>query len=267
MGAGIADCFDRKHAGAEQHEQADVRVRRSDSDRESRTEHSDDSLTKVKAMSYEFALDKKSIISVIAGWAVIAALLFLAGWIVGRQWPASEASSTPTAAGGEQRAELPKEPLLSDEALARATIAPRSVAPRATPPAVANASLPQAAKPAAMAAETAAAAAPPPNDGKVVIISEAETDDAKKENASVDPEYVTVQVGVFLDEKDASRLLKRIESKGYAPTFFSGRDAEARQWYAVRIGVYSDRDQATKAAVNFTKQEGLKAVVRPIESL
>ena len=213
-------------------------------------------------MSYEFALDKKSIISVIAGWIVIGALLFLAGWVVGRQWTTSEAASTPAAAG-EQRAELPSEPLLNDEAPARASIAPRKVNPRplqvnATPPAAAAASLPQ-------AVETAAAA-PPPNDGKVVIISEAETDDANKQ-AAVDPEYVTVQVGVFLNEKDASRLLKQIEHKGYAPTFFSGRDAEARQWYAVRIGIYSDREQATKAAANFTKQEGLKAVVRPLESL
>ena len=216
-------------------------------------------------MSYEFALDKKSIISVIAGWIVIGALLFLAGWIVGRQWPTSEAASTPSANAEGQRAELPSEPLLNDEAPARASIAPRKVNPppvkgNATLPAAANASLPQAVETAA------AAAAPPPNEGKVVIISEAEADDANKQ-AAAEPEYVTVQVGVFLNEKDASRLLKQIESKGYAPTFFSGRDAEARQWYAVRIGVYSDREQATKAAANFTKQEGLKAVVRPAESL
>jgi cell division septation protein DedD len=216
-------------------------------------------------MSYEFALDKKSIISVIAGWILIGALLFIAGWIVGRQWPTTEAASTPSAATNEQRAELPSEPLLNDEAPARAGIAPRKINPppvkgNATPPAEANASLPQAVE------RAAAAAPPPPNDGKVVIISEAETDDANKQ-AATEPEYVTVQVGVFLNEKDASRLLKQVESKGYAPTFFSGRDAEARQWYAVRIGIYSDREQATKAAANFTKQEGLKAVVRPLESL
>jgi len=218
-------------------------------------------------MSYEFALDKKSIISVIAGWIVIGALLFLAGWVVGRQWTTSEAASTPSAAADEQHAELPSEPLLSDEAPARASIAPRKINPppvkgNATPPAEANASLPQ-----AVQSTAAAAAALPPNDGKVVIISEAETDDANKQAPAGDPEYVTVQVGAFLNEKDASHLLKKIESKGYAPTFFSGRDAEARQWYAVRIGIYSDREQATKAAANFTKQEGLKAVVRPLESL
>ena len=215
-------------------------------------------------MSYEFALDKKSIISVVAGWIVIGALLFLAGWIVGRQWPISEAASTP-AASEQQRAELPKEPLLNDEAMARNSIAPKKVNPKATAPTGVNSTSPEAAQVAS--ATAAAAAAAPPNDGKVVIISEAETDQPNKAEAAVEPEYVTVQVGVFLDEKDASRLLKEIESKGYSPTFFSGRDAEARQWYAVRIGVYSDREQATKAAANFTKQEGMKAVVRPLESL
>lgn len=36
---------------------------------------------------------------------------------------------------------------------------------------------------------------------------------------------------------------------------------------AVRIGVYSDKQQATNAAANFTKQEKMKAVVRPLEAL
>ena len=215
-------------------------------------------------MSYEFALEKKSIIAVVACWIVIAALLFLAGWIVGRQWPMSEAASTPPAGGEEQRAELPKEPLLNDEPSARDSNAAKKLNPKVAPPAAeANATSQEAV--AAPAATTGAP--PPPNDGRIVIISEAETDEAKKEEAAAEPEYVTVQVGVFLDEKDASRLLKEIENKGYTPSFFAGRDAEARQWYAVRIGRYSDKQQAANAAANFTKQEKMKAVVRPLESL
>lgn len=220
-------------------------------------------------MSYEFALDKKSIISLVAGWIFIAALLFLAGWIVGRQWPVSEAASAPSAGVEEQRAELPKEPVLNDEAPARELNTPRKpVAPRVTPPAPPNTpSAAVAVERSASAAATAVAPAPAPaNDGQVVIISEAETDATKQQDAA-EPEYVTVQVGVFLDAKQANSLLQQMERKGYAPTFFSGRDAEARQWYAVRIGSYSDKEQATRAAANFTKQEKLKAVVRPVESL
>ena len=106
------------------------------------------------------------------------------------------------------------------------------------------------------------------------IISEAEAENVAADHiavntqpAAAEAEYVTVQVGVFLDEKDAGNLLQQMERKGYRPTFFSGRDAEARQWYAVRIGVYSDRQQAANAAANFTKQEKMRAVVRPVESL
>jgi len=92
-------------------------------------------------------------------------------------------------------------------------------------------------------------------------------DQSAANTAPADSDYLTVQVGVFLDDKEAGRLLQQMESKGYRPTFFSGRDAESRQWYAVRIGVYSDKQQAANAAANFTKQEKLKAVVRPVESL
>ncbi len=214
-------------------------------------------------MNYEFALDKKSIISVVASWILIGVLLFVAGWLVGRQWPITEAASTQSPSADEKGGDLPREPLLKDEAPAREGVAAKKVEAKVTPPAEANATAPEDLQ----AAATAAAAAQPPSDGRVVIISEAETEDAKNEEAPVQPEYVTVQVGVFLDEKDASRLLKEIETKGYSASFFTGRDSEARQWYAVRIGMYSDKQQAASAAANFTKHEGIKAVVRPFESL
>ncbi len=53
----------------------------------------------------------------------------------------------------------------------------------------------------------------------------------------------------------------------YAPTFFAGFYAENRPWYAVRIGTYADKAEATNAAANFAKQEKIKAVVRPSGSL
>ncbi len=215
-------------------------------------------------MNYEFALDKKAAISLIACLVVIATLLFVAGWVVGRQWPMSESAAKSSAATEEQRAELPKEPVLNE--VAAETNAPKKVKPKVEPPAEAEGISPQAGPTAAAAPAAAAAAAAPGKDDGIIIISEAEPE-VDQAQAAAEPEYVTVQVGVFLDEKDASRLLKEIESKGYSPTFFSGRDTEARQWYAVRIGRYSDKQQAENAAANFTKQEKIKAVVRPAESL
>jgi len=216
-------------------------------------------------MNYEFALDKKSIISLIACLLLIGVLLFVAGWIIGRQWTNGETTSTPSAVTEEQRAGLPKEPVLDETPATPKAGVPNTARPKLELPQQPQAPAPPAASQAPAAAASVAAAVSPKDD-RVVIISEADADQTNKQDAA-EPEYVTVQVGVFLDEKEASRLLQQMERKGYAPTFFSGRDAEARQWYAVRIGTYSDREQATRAAANFTKQEKIKAVVRPAESL
>lgn len=215
-------------------------------------------------MTYDFALDKKAVISLIAGSVVLAVLLFLAGLIVGRQWLGSDLVAV--ASAENERAAVPTEPVLNEDAAAP----PAAGAPKKTRPAVPS---PQGATktPAEPGAE------PAPIPGKVPpvkIISEAETENGAadasigiEQQSAAEADYVTVQVGVFLDEKEASGLLQQMERKGYRATFFSGRDAEARQWYAVRIGVYSDREQAANAAANFTRQEKMKAVVRPVESL
>ena len=212
-------------------------------------------------MNYEFALDKKALISLIAGSVLIAVLLFLAGLIVGRQWTVVVSAEAASKSTDEERAALPKEPVLHEEdASAPNTGTPRSIKPKVTAPQ----------EPAAAATQASAAATQPPASqpaGDVRIIESTDNAAGQPDEAATEPEYVTVQVGVFLDQKEASHLLQQIEARGYAPTFFSGRDAEARQWYAVRIGVYSDKQQATNAAANFTKQEKLKAVVRPLEAL
>ncbi|HEU4432066.1 MAG TPA: SPOR domain-containing protein [Pyrinomonadaceae bacterium] len=214
-------------------------------------------------MNYEFSLSKTASISLIAGSVFISVLLFGAGLVVGSQWLVSSSTSSETTAKNEEP-DVPTEPVLKEEK----PLAPKSpAAPNMSAPA-APAKAPAAQQPAATfaAADIAEAAAAPPANGEVKIIQEAGAD-AATDQASSEPDYVTVQIGVFRDEKEADRLLKEVERKGYAPSFFSGRDAEARQWYAVRIGAYSDKHQASNAAANFTKQEKMKAVVRPLGSL
>lgn len=216
-------------------------------------------------MTYDFALDKKAVIALVAGSVAIGILLFVAGLIIGRQWPATESTATASAAPANERAALPTEPVLNEEASAPpASAAPKTAKPPLPSPKQATET------PMDQSVEPTPVAAPgevPP----VKIISEAEPEsvaaNGNPQPAAAEPDYVTVQVGVFLEEKEAGNLLQQMERKGYRPTFFSGRDAEARQWYAVRIGVYSDRQQAANAAANFTKQERMKAVVRPVESL
>ena len=206
-------------------------------------------------MNYEFSLNKTAVISLIAGSIVFGVLLFAGGLIVGAEWLGTTSAATSDATARNEKAEGPKEPVLNNK---EAT--PRKAAPPKNPdqkPAAPKEDRPEEAP---QASEKQAAAV----DGSVQIIQEAETE---ADAGLSEPEFVTVQVGVFQDQNEANRLLKDIERKGYAPSFFSGRDAEARQWYAVRIGAYSDRQQATSAAANFTRQEKMKAVVRPLGSL
>ena len=215
-------------------------------------------------MNYEFALNKTAALSLLVGSILISLLLFGAGLVVGSQWLTGSASAQERTAANEQR-DLPKEPVLIDEQTPRA---PKAVAPGITPPAPTAAPVKAPAGPTSAPPEVSAQAlVPPAANGEIKIIEEAATEATGDENAAAQPEFVTVQIGVFLDEKDADRLLKDVERKGYAPSFFAGRDAEARQWYAVRIGAYSDKQQAANAAANFTRQEKMKAVVRPLGSL
>ena len=216
-------------------------------------------------MNYEFSLRKSALVSITVSCVLISVLLFGAGLLVGSQWLSSSAAAEDTVAKNEEP-NVPQEPVLNDEKpqTPKATAAPKITVPAAAP--AAGPAAPSA--PAAVQA-TASAALPPvaTANSEIKIIQEAATEAANDANAATEPEFVTVQIGVFLDEREADRLLKDVERKGYAPSFFSGRDAEARQWYAVRIGAYSDKQQAANAAANFTKQEKLKAVVRPLGSL
>ena len=221
--------------------------------------------TRIKTMNYEFSLTKAAMISLIAGAIVIGILMFGAGLVVGSQWLTGRTASGEAVAKNEEP-DLPKEPVLVEEDAPPKARSPKRVVPDAVVPSkqpVAPAPPKVSVPPTVAAAASQAQAA---NGGGIEIIQEA-GGGGSPEAADGEPEYVTVQVGVFLNQDDANRLLKDIERKGYSPSFFSGRDAEARQWYAVRIGAYSDRQQAANAAANFARQEKMKATVRPLGSL
>lgn len=210
-------------------------------------------------MNYEFSLNKIAVISLVAGSIVFGLLLFSAGMVVGSEWLGTTSAATSDAVAKNEEDEGPTEPVLNEEEPAPK----KGAAPKNSDQKEAPAKEPAAAEPEDAPPATAQEAAA---NGGVQIMQEAATD-ANGDALESEPEYVTVQVGVFPNQEEANRLLKDIERKGYAPSFFSGRDAEARQWYAVRIGAYSDRQQAANAAANFTRQEKLKAIVRPVGSL
>jgi len=235
-------------------------------------------------MSYDFTLDKKGVISVVASWLVMAALLFAAGLIVGTYWTSRESSvsaATPakTATGSEKDlADLPQEPVLRTGMPQIDVLAPAKPATNLSsgPSVLGQFATPQQKQagpqdsalnqqatdaPAADAAEQKVQ--PPASEAATLPRDKKPTGDTNPANVEV----YTVQAGVFLDQNEATRLFKSLARKGYAPTFFTDRDAEAHQWFAVRIGAYSDKNQASNAAANFAKQERMKAVVRSVGSL
>src|SRR6185503_3903189 len=153
----------------------------------------------MEAMNYEFSLKKSALVSIAVGCILISVLLFGAGLLVGSQWLSSSAAAEDTVAKNEEP-DVPQEPILNEE---------KAQTPKATAPKI---SAPAAAPPAARAALTApqgiASAALPPvaaANGEIKIIQEAAADAANDANAASEPEFVTVQIGVFLDEKEADR--------------------------------------------------------------
>jgi cell division protein FtsN len=229
-------------------------------------------------MTYDFTLDKKALVSVLAGWIVMALLLFAAGLIVGTYWStsgsgASVAAAKSTGDSANARAGLPRAPVLTNESESFDSVAPTKeggTVKQQPPTTGQGAGQTQTAAAAADDVNQKAAVPPVPEfseKGKQENVLAPPPAAASNDNSAGGPGTFTVQVGVFLEQNEASRLLKEMERKGYSPSFFADRDSEDRQWYAVRIGAYSDKDQAANAAANFSKQERIKAVVRPLGSL
>ena len=268
-------------------------------------------------MSYDYSFDGKSLAALFGASALLCALVFVAGLLVGVGWggpqktEAAAATTQPTQPAGAQpaTADVPQ-PVPAQPAAARAyapaqeapivyedpsALAPVYAArdyrepsyasPAQDPYAPREARTPydarQGAAPPDAAPPRAQRTAPPPFDaGREAaridssaidpdprLISEAEAEPAEPARTRAEAASYAVQVGAYWEEADARRFASELSGKGYATTIFAGRDAQARVWYAVRIGAYASRREASEAAGNFTAQEKIKAAVRPAGSL
>ena len=252
-------------------------------------------------MTYDFSFDRKSVFALLAGSLVLGVLLFVAGILVGGNFgektPAEQAESKDGAAvEGEsagqraKQATAPAQPVLLPQPVAPVEDVPVAAGPGVSAPTLSAPNVaapgvpfgsqgfaapggaaprvpPAAAPPAVGFREESPRSYPPPRDPDPKLVQEAETEtpDEGAKSPSKGLAYA-VQVGDYQEEKSARRLAAELENKGYSPSIFRGRDAENRVWYAVRIGTYAGAKDATQAAANFTKQEKLKATVRPVNS-
>lgn len=237
-------------------------------------------------MTYDFSFDKKSLSFLLVGVAFIGLLLFLAGWVTGSNWNKPETLSASTfgdkavAATEAEQPALPREPTLRETGLRREAPAaatapdePLATAKQSVAPPRANVGIDSMYDDPKMSAQESAkasakAAAPKGNADPVIVSTAAQSNDSA-DSADTGEKTVafSIQVGVFLEEKDADRLVEEMKEKGYTPSVFAALDVNNRMWYSVRIGAYVDRAEASQAAASFTKQEKLKAVVRPFDSL
>jgi cell division protein FtsN len=293
-------------------------------------------------MTYDFSFEKKSVAALFACAALVCALLFFAGVMVGVGWnaredsraaaepaarapkiaarPASFESQLPTQPAAQQAppaattSALPQEPVLYDDP-ARQQYAAEGYGPRPYDSQVYGGPQGYAAQgqdypareraprdyaeqdgyaPRTYAARSADASAQPSTPEAAALPPQAAASTGRSEaarlsarNIDPDPRLVqeagseaqtadaraaasssySVQVGAYLEEGEARRVAQELENKGYTPKVISGSDAEARTWYAVRIGSYTNAREAGAAASNFSKQEGRRAAVRPAGSL
>lgn len=235
-------------------------------------------------MNYDFSLDKKAITLLVAGAALMGILVFVAGLIIGTQWNTTPSETTvatttptrqPVLASQTEQPNLSKEPALDADDLSEGA---EAAAPAATTGAAKPAQVapPGGASPGGMpdvpGLNMPGMNAPGALDADPKVLQRAKPEampDAggSDEGLVARRESFSVQVGVFLEEIDAERLIEELEGKGYTPTMFVANDADDRPWYSVRIGTYTEQAEAAQAASNFSKQEKMKAVVRPAGSL
>lgn len=149
-------------------------------------------------------------------------------------------------------------PVLGHAAQPEAAVPVHAPAPAAAPPATApETHAPSVAPPPQPAA--AAQASPPPQpapSAQAPAPAEAEHD------------AFSLQVGSFLDAKNARLLQTDLKERGYADANVMTRlDSEQREWHVVRVGSYKTLAKASQAAVDFSSKERIQAVVRRSNSL
>ena len=226
-------------------------------------------------MSYNFSFDKKTIAFLLGGFAFVGIMLFIAGLLIGNNWrteqPAVAAAVAATTTTGGQ-------PVAASPAPAPAPMEPVLKAPAKEADAPGEMAAPDPASSSAKQAHSIAglkrgeAAAPPKlynnSDGEALVLERANPSATKADDfVRMNESSFSIQVGVFLDEKDANQLVSQLQSKGYTPFVLATNDDESRMWYAVRVGTYTDRTEAARAASNIATQEKIKTYVRPTGSL
>ena len=79
----------------------------------------------------------------------------------------------------------------------------------------------------------------------------------------VDPEgrSFTLQVGSFVQQKSADRLVKKLRARGYPAYLVEVHFPDQATMYRVRVGSFSDKRAAKKLARRLAEKEGLQSFI------
>lgn len=182
-------------------------------------------------MSYDFSFGKKNAVLLAACVCVIAMLLVWAGYLLGIQHIATQAS-------------IPKPeptPLLQ----------PTTEKPVSPPPAPAK------------SIDVGTDPVPVASSGGV---SNEQPSPALNRTSPSSPQF-SLQIGAFHSKANAEARVKTLKDQGVSATILNTTDAAGITWFAVRAGTYTDLPSATKAARTMSATTSDFVIVRPAQSL
>lgn len=242
-------------------------------------------------MPHDFSIDKKTGIILVAGCSLVGVLLFIAGFLLGIQYrfpfkSANSISQSSSAKVTQARLEVPAPKPAQQPPEASAAPSNAAAWPVLTPALLKQ--QPPAGTSADVAAKTGSpgplnqagnaaqaeiqspaagltAPAPPATDQTAPSPTKVAT--AKPPAPSSDAGKYSIQVGAFLNPKNAARLVKNLKAKGYQAKEFIATDSEYRVWHTVRIGPFKGMEAASQEARQFRQSAHLLALVRPADSL
>ena len=218
---------------------------------------------------YNFLFDKKSLVLLLMGAVVAGGVRFFSGLLVGVQFglPFEGGPAAAVRPAVPRRAALvPADRPCVPEPLA-APAAPQKNVPEAAPipePELRASAAPPV-EPEAFLSEPAPTPAPAPTvaQASVQVITRTSEPRATAVPAG-GPGRFSLQIGAFRDPENSEKVIQDLVSRGYEPYVIEQRGRSLLR--TVRVGRYSGRSEALRAASEFRRREGLEAVVRPIGS-
>jgi type II secretory pathway predicted ATPase ExeA len=73
----------------------------------------------------------------------------------------------------------------------------------------------------------------------------------------------SIQVGAYIIERNAIKMARELEKRGYEVNIVKFSGAKGRVWHTVRLGAYISSGVAKRKAEDFSSKENIESIVRP----